>query len=52
LDEDIEDDRIERKKDLGQLSKKKKPSLNSLEHHVRRMERQAGEALKTWVKLT
>jgi hypothetical protein len=52
LDEEIEDDRSTRKKDRGQLSKKKKPPLYSLEHHVKRKESQAGEALKTWVKLT
>jgi hypothetical protein len=41
-----------RKKDRGQLSKKKNVSLDALEHRARRKERQAGEALKTWVKLT
>jgi hypothetical protein len=52
LDEDIEDDRSRRKKDRGQLNKRKNPLLDALEHHARRKERQAGEALKTWVKLT
>jgi hypothetical protein len=52
LDEEIEDDRSARKKDRGQLSKWKNPPLDALEHHARRKERQAGEALKTWVKLT
>jgi hypothetical protein len=52
LNEEIEDDRSTRKKDRGQLNKWKKPSLDALEHRARRKERQAGEALKTWVKLT
>jgi hypothetical protein len=51
-DEEIEDDRSARKKDHGQLSKRKNPPLDSLEHCARRKERQAGEALKMWVKLT
>jgi hypothetical protein len=52
LDEEIEDDRSTRKKDRGQLSKWKKPLLDSLEHRTRRKERQDDEALKMWVKLT
>jgi hypothetical protein len=52
LDEEIEDDRSTRKKDHGQIKKRKNPPLDSLEHHARRKERQAGKALKTWVKLT
>jgi hypothetical protein len=52
LDEEIEDDKLERKKDRGKLSKLKKPLLDALEHRVRRNERQADEALKKWVKLT
>jgi hypothetical protein len=52
LDEEIEDDRSTRKMDHGQLNKRKNPPLDALEHHTRRKERQAGEALKTWVKLT
>jgi hypothetical protein len=52
LDKKIEDDRSARKMDHGQLNKRKKPLLDALEHRTRRKERQAGEALKTWVKLT
>jgi hypothetical protein len=52
LDEEIEDDRSARKMDSGQLNKRKKIPLDALEHRMRRKERQAGEALKTWVKLT
>jgi hypothetical protein len=52
LDEEIKDDRSERKTDHGQLSKRKNPPLDALEHRMRKKERQAGEALKTWVKLT
>ena len=52
MDEKIEDDRSTRKKDHGQLSKRKKPPLDALEHCVRRKERQAREALKMRVKLT
>jgi hypothetical protein len=42
----------QRKTDHGQLSKRKKPPLDALEHHVRRKERQASKALKMRVKLT
>jgi hypothetical protein len=52
LDEEIKDDRSARKKDHGQVSKRKEPPLDALEHRARRKERQAGEALKIWVKLT
>jgi hypothetical protein len=52
LDEETKDDRSTRKKDHGKLSKRKNPSLEALEHRTRRKERQVGEALKTWVKLT
>jgi hypothetical protein len=52
LDEDIKDGRSSRKMDRGKFSKWKNPSLNALEHRVRRKERQVGEALKMWVKLT
>jgi transposase InsO family protein len=52
MDEEIEDDRSARKKVHGQLNKRKKPSLHSLEHRVRRRERQVGEAIKTRVKMT
>ena len=52
LDEDIKDDKSARKKDHGHVSNWKNPPLDALEHRVRRNERQAGEALKTWVKLT
>jgi hypothetical protein len=52
LNEEIKDDISVINKDHGQLNKRKNPLLDALEHHVRRKERQAGEALKTWVKLT
>jgi hypothetical protein len=52
LDKEIEDDKSIRKKDRGQLTKKKNPSLDDLEHHTRRKERQDGEALKMNFKLT
>jgi hypothetical protein len=51
-DEKIEDERYEMKMNCGQLNKWKKPPLDALEHYVTRKERQAGEALKTQVKLT
>jgi hypothetical protein len=38
--------------DHGQLSKWKKTSTSALEHLMEKKERQAGEALKTWVKWT
>jgi hypothetical protein len=40
------------KMDRGQLNKWKKTSTSALEHLVEKKERQAGEALKTWVKWT
>jgi hypothetical protein len=52
LNKKIKDDRSTRKKDCGKISKQKKPSLDALEHHARRKERQVGEALKMRVKLT
>jgi hypothetical protein len=52
LDEEIEDDRSARNMDHGQLGKWKKPSLDALDHHARRKERQVGEALKMQVKFT
>jgi hypothetical protein len=52
LDEEIKDDISERKTDRGQLNKWKNPPLDTLEHCVRRKERQDGEALKMQVKLT
>jgi hypothetical protein len=52
LDEETEDDISARNMDCGQLNKHKTPSLDALEHHVKRKERQVGKALKTWVKLT
>jgi hypothetical protein len=47
LNEEIKDDRSARKKDRGQLNKRKKPLLDALEHHARRKEKQVGEAPKT-----
>jgi hypothetical protein len=38
--------------DHGKLSKQKKPPMDALEHIERNKERQAGEALKTRIKLT
>jgi hypothetical protein len=38
-DEEIKDDRSTRKKDCGQLSKRKNPPLDSLEHRTKRKER-------------
>jgi hypothetical protein len=52
LDEETEEDRSTRKMDLGKIHKQKNPPVDSLENLARRKERQAGEALKTWVKLT
>jgi hypothetical protein len=52
LEEEIEDDRSTRNRDRGQLNKWKKPLLDSLEHRMRRKERQVGEAWKKWIKLT
>jgi hypothetical protein len=52
LDEEIKDEISTRKIDHGQINKWKNPPLDALDHCARRKERLAGEALKTWVKLT
>jgi hypothetical protein len=52
LDEEIEEDISTRKMDHGQLSKRKNPPMDSLEHLAGKKERQAGEALKMRFKLT
>jgi hypothetical protein len=52
LDEKIEENRSTRKMDRGQLNKWKNPPMDALEHLMGKKERQAGEALKMWVKLT
>jgi hypothetical protein len=52
LDEEIKDDKSARKRDQGQLSKWKNPSLYALEHHVRRKERQARKVGKKRFELT
>jgi hypothetical protein len=51
LENEIKDERLARKTDRGQLSKKKNPPLDALEHRVRRKETKVVEALKTWFKL-
>jgi hypothetical protein len=52
LDEEIEDDISARKMNRGQINKRKNPSLDALDHSATRKERQVGEAMKMWVKLT
>jgi hypothetical protein len=52
LDEEIKDDRLARKRDRGQLSKKKNPTMDALEHLTGKKERQYGKVLKMQVKLT
>jgi hypothetical protein len=52
LDREIKEDRSTMNMDHGQLHKKKNPPMDALEHLAREKERQAGEAVETWVKLT
>jgi hypothetical protein len=52
LDEEIKDDISTRNMDHGKLNKWKNPLWDVLEHCAGRKERQATEAMKTWVKLT
>jgi hypothetical protein len=52
LNEKIEKDISTRNMDRGQLNKWKNPPTDALEHLTGKKERQVGEALKTWVKLT
>jgi hypothetical protein len=46
LEEKTKEDRSTRKMDRGQLSKRKNPPTDALEHLVEKKERQAGEALE------
>jgi len=52
LNEEIRDDRSTGEKNHRQLNKQINPPLDALENRTRREERQVGEALKRWVKLT
>ena len=52
LNEKIEENKSTKKMDHGQLNKWKKTPTDALEHPMGKKERQADEALKTWVKLT
>jgi hypothetical protein len=52
LEEKIEEDKVIRNMDRGQLIKRKKTSTCALENLVGRKERQAGEAMKMRVKWT
>ena len=52
LNENIEEYKSTRKMDRGKLSKRKISSTVALEHLAGKKERQVGEALKTWIKLT
>jgi hypothetical protein len=52
LEEKIEENKEARKMDCGKINKRKKTSTSSLEHLMEKKERQAGEDLKTWFKLT
>jgi hypothetical protein len=46
LDEEIRDDKSTRKKDRGQLSKQRNPSLDALENRGMKNEGQASESQK------
>jgi hypothetical protein len=52
LEENIEEDKTTKKRDCGQLSKRKNISMSALEHHAEKEEGYASEALKERVKLT
>jgi hypothetical protein len=52
LDKKTKENRSARKIDRGQLSKRKNPPIDSLEHLTGKKEGQAGKAWKIWVKLT
>jgi hypothetical protein len=52
LNEKIKDDRSTRNMDRGQLSKRKNPPMDALEHLAGKKERQVGEAQKRWSKRT
>jgi hypothetical protein len=52
LEEKIKEDKSEKKRDRGQLNKRKKTLIDALEHLTEKKEEQVGEALKTWVKWT
>jgi hypothetical protein len=52
LEEKIKEDKAAKKMDHGQLKKRKKTPIGTLEHLVEKKEGQAGKALKMWVKWT
>jgi hypothetical protein len=52
LEEKIKEDKASKKKDRGQLNKRKKISTSVLEHLAKNKEGQVGEALKACVKWT
>jgi hypothetical protein len=52
LEEKIKEEKTLKKMDRGKLSKRKKKSMDALEHLMENNEGQAGEALKTRVKWT
>jgi hypothetical protein len=47
LDEDIKEDRYARKRDHGQLSKRKNPPVDALDHLTGNKEIQAGKSMKS-----
>jgi hypothetical protein len=50
LNEKIEENKSTGKMDRGQLSKRKNTPTDALEHFTGKIERQASEDRKTWVK--
>jgi len=52
LEEKIKEDKVVRNMERGKLNKRKKTTTGALEHLVEKKEKQAGEALKKWVKWT
>jgi hypothetical protein len=52
LEEKIKEDKETKKRDRGQLNKRKKTTMNTLDDLAEKKEEQAGKALKTRVKWT
>ena len=52
MEENIKEDKVSKKRDHGQLSKRKNTSTSALDNLMEKKERQVGEALKTQIKLT
>jgi hypothetical protein len=52
LKEKIKEDKESKNIDRGQINRRKKKTMDNLDHLAKKKEGQVGEALKTWVMWT